>query len=163
MVVEYYSDPYVRLLQGDVLEVLSGLPDASVQCVVTSPPYLVGAAGLSNRHMGGRRPGLRPQGRAVGITEEYACRLYRATRQACHRVNAGWPHLSSLWCRPHRPAAWQRGGAGLPRLGYKCAVWHLLRLSHGGGVRWGEKGAAGGRHLLGEHRGQLRGWQDRAG
>lgn len=27
------------ILQGDVLEVLSMLPDESVQCCVTSPPY----------------------------------------------------------------------------------------------------------------------------
>jgi DNA modification methylase len=29
----------VRVLEGDCREVLAGLPDASVQCVVTSPPY----------------------------------------------------------------------------------------------------------------------------
>jgi DNA modification methylase len=29
----------VRLYRGDVLRVLAGLPAASVQCVVTSPPY----------------------------------------------------------------------------------------------------------------------------
>lgn len=29
----------VRLYHGDVLEVLKRLPTASVQCVVTSPPY----------------------------------------------------------------------------------------------------------------------------
>ena len=28
-----------KLLQGDVLEMLATLPDESVQCVVTSPPY----------------------------------------------------------------------------------------------------------------------------
>lgn len=28
-----------RLLQGDCIEVLAGLPAASVHCVVTSPPY----------------------------------------------------------------------------------------------------------------------------
>lgn len=29
----------VRLIQGDCLEVMRGMPDASVDCVVTSPPY----------------------------------------------------------------------------------------------------------------------------
>lgn len=29
----------VRILQGDCREVLKTLPDASVHCVVTSPPY----------------------------------------------------------------------------------------------------------------------------
>lgn len=31
--------PTVKLLQGDVLEVLKTLPDESVQMVCTSPPY----------------------------------------------------------------------------------------------------------------------------
>lgn len=29
----------IRVLQGDAREVLPTLPDASVQCCVTSPPY----------------------------------------------------------------------------------------------------------------------------
>lgn len=29
----------VKLYQGDVVDVLEGLPSESVQCVVTSPPY----------------------------------------------------------------------------------------------------------------------------
>jgi site-specific DNA-methyltransferase (cytosine-N4-specific) len=35
----YYSDDQVTLLLGDALETLRTLPDASVDCVVTSPPY----------------------------------------------------------------------------------------------------------------------------
>jgi site-specific DNA-methyltransferase (cytosine-N4-specific) len=35
----YYSDDAVTLHHGDALEVLRGLPDASADCVVTSPPY----------------------------------------------------------------------------------------------------------------------------
>ena len=33
------SDTFSIILQGDALECLSDLPDESVQCVVTSPPY----------------------------------------------------------------------------------------------------------------------------
>ena len=33
------SDPDFTLYVGDVLEVLAGLEDESVHCVVTSPPY----------------------------------------------------------------------------------------------------------------------------
>ncbi len=29
----------VRILEGDCIEILPSLPDASVHCVVTSPPY----------------------------------------------------------------------------------------------------------------------------
>lgn len=35
----YYEDDQVTLLHGDSLEVLRTLPDESVNCVVTSPPY----------------------------------------------------------------------------------------------------------------------------
>lgn len=35
----YYADDSVTLYHGDALTVTRGLPDASVNCVVTSPPY----------------------------------------------------------------------------------------------------------------------------
>ncbi|HVM19480.1 MAG TPA: DNA methyltransferase, partial [Egibacteraceae bacterium] len=35
----YVDDSDFRLYQGDALEVLRGLPDESVHCCVTSPPY----------------------------------------------------------------------------------------------------------------------------
>ncbi|QWA26897.1 site-specific DNA-methyltransferase (plasmid) [Streptomyces sp. JCM17656] len=35
----YYRDDTVTLLLGDALAVLSGLPDQSADCIVTSPPY----------------------------------------------------------------------------------------------------------------------------
>lgn len=35
----YYADDLVTLRQGDALEVLTTMPDASVDCCVTSPPY----------------------------------------------------------------------------------------------------------------------------
>lgn len=35
----YYRDEQVTLLLGDALEVLRTLPDGSVDCIVTSPPY----------------------------------------------------------------------------------------------------------------------------
>lgn len=39
MSTPYYSDEAVTLWHGDALEVLRDLPDASVDCCVTSPPY----------------------------------------------------------------------------------------------------------------------------
>lgn len=39
MSTPYYSDDTVTLWHGDSLEILRGLPDASVDCCVTSPPY----------------------------------------------------------------------------------------------------------------------------
>jgi len=38
-VTVHYSDDQVTLHHGDALEVLRLLPDESVNCVVTSPPY----------------------------------------------------------------------------------------------------------------------------
>jgi DNA modification methylase len=35
----YYVDESVQLYHGDALEVLRALPDGSVDCCVTSPPY----------------------------------------------------------------------------------------------------------------------------
>lgn len=35
----YYADEQVTLLLGDALDVLRTLPDGSVDCIVTSPPY----------------------------------------------------------------------------------------------------------------------------
>lgn len=35
----YYEDPWVTLWHGDALAVLETMPDQSVSCVVTSPPY----------------------------------------------------------------------------------------------------------------------------
>ncbi len=35
----FYADPQVTLYLGDAAEILAGLPTASVDCVVTSPPY----------------------------------------------------------------------------------------------------------------------------
>jgi site-specific DNA-methyltransferase (cytosine-N4-specific) len=37
--VDYYRDEQVTLLLGDALEQLRTLPDGSVDCIVTSPPY----------------------------------------------------------------------------------------------------------------------------
>ena len=39
MTTPYYEDDSVTLWHGDSLEVLRELPDASVDCCVTSPPY----------------------------------------------------------------------------------------------------------------------------
>lgn len=35
----YLQDPDVTIWQGDALKVLRSLPDESVHCIVTSPPF----------------------------------------------------------------------------------------------------------------------------
>ncbi|GAA3745432.1 site-specific DNA-methyltransferase (cytosine-N4-specific) [Spinactinospora alkalitolerans] len=39
MTIPYHEDEATRIFVGDAHDVLSGMPDASVDCVVTSPPY----------------------------------------------------------------------------------------------------------------------------
>ncbi|WP_301121127.1 DNA-methyltransferase [Mycolicibacterium fortuitum] len=39
MAAPYYTDDQVTLYHGDALAVVGGLPDRSVDCIVTSPPY----------------------------------------------------------------------------------------------------------------------------
>ena len=39
MAAPYYQDEKVTLLLGDALEQIRTLPDGSVDCIVTSPPY----------------------------------------------------------------------------------------------------------------------------
>lgn len=43
--IPYYSDDHVTLYHGDCLDVLATLPDASVDSVVTDPPYELGFMG----------------------------------------------------------------------------------------------------------------------
>lgn len=43
MVVPYYVDGQSTIYHGDALEVLPTLPAGSVSCVVTDPPYVIGA------------------------------------------------------------------------------------------------------------------------
>lgn len=57
----------IRIMTGDCLEVLRSLPAASVQCVVTSPPYY----GLRSYYEDGLQidPALPDEKRAWLITE----------------------------------------------------------------------------------------------
>jgi DNA modification methylase len=42
-VTPYYEDDAVTLYHGDCLEILDGLPNESVDAVITDPPYASGA------------------------------------------------------------------------------------------------------------------------
>ena len=49
----YYQDDQVTLYHGDCLDVLAELPDASVDSVVTDPPYELtggGSGGFMGKH-----------------------------------------------------------------------------------------------------------------
>lgn len=86
MAVPYFADDLVTLHHGDCLEVMPGLPDESVDIVVTSPPYNMG---------------LKPGGNGRG--------MYRpgATGSKAARFRAGYgAHDDAM---PHEDyCAWQR-------------------------------------------------------
>ena len=51
--------PLGRIIEGDVLAGLRSLPDGSVQCVVTSPPYWgLRCYGVDGRHPDRIEPGV---------------------------------------------------------------------------------------------------------
>ena len=54
----YHQASGVTLHQGDALAVLAGLPEQSVQCIVTSPPYSAFPTEIPRRALkAGSRPG----------------------------------------------------------------------------------------------------------
>ena len=91
----------VRVLEGDCRAVLAGLPDASVQCVVTSPPYW----GLRDYGMAGQ----------IGLErtpEEYVANMvaiFREVRRVLRDDGTLWLNLGDSYAR--EPA---KGGSGTP-------------------------------------------------
>jgi len=81
--------PSITILQGDVLERLKELPDASVQCVVTSPPYY----GLRNYGIDGQ----------IGLEEtpeEYVDKLvevFREVRRVLRNDGTLWLNLGDSY------------------------------------------------------------------
>src|SRR3990167_60390 len=80
---EVSTAPTVRILQGHVLDMLKTLPDASVHCVVTSPPYRIGVCGTT-RGAGARR---KAHGKGAVITMDYSCRTTRIKAARSERQN----------------------------------------------------------------------------
>jgi len=88
--VPYYSDESVTLYHGDNREILPGLGDRSVDCVITDPPYSDRTHEMtrSNSH-GARRHGNRVLSGSFGfdcISEEDL----RTTLGECGRISRGW-------------------------------------------------------------------------
>lgn len=78
------SDGIDRLYQGDALEVLKQLPDESVDCVWTDPPYLLSNGGVTC--FAGRRVSVNKGDwdRSQGVEEDHRFNL--AWTAACRRV-----------------------------------------------------------------------------
>jgi DNA modification methylase len=54
-----YDEDGLQLIRGDALAGLALLPDESIDCAVTSPPYLLEPSRLRDGDMGRRRSGMR--------------------------------------------------------------------------------------------------------
>ena len=116
----------LTMLTGDCRDVLLTLDAGSVQCVVTSPPYL-GLAGLSARQRG--RAGMRGAINDTGLSCKHgARRRIRETSQ-----HHGAVSVTSDDCAMRRPAHRRADRPGtaarLPCLGTRgAALRRVLRL-----------------------------------
>jgi DNA modification methylase len=111
-----HRDDWLTLYQGDWLDVLRTLPDESVHCVVTSPPYW----GLRDYGVPGQL-GLEP------TPEKYVARLvegFREVRRVLRRTGTLWLNLgdsyagngggASAWSTPLEQQKKRVGNADLP-------------------------------------------------
>lgn len=106
MTQPYYTDDTVTLHHGDALTVLAALPDASIDAVITDPPYEIGIAGRDWDSTGiSYRTELwaqclrviKPGGHLVAFG---APRTYH--RMVCAAEDAGWRVVDQLeWIYTH--------------------------------------------------------------
>jgi DNA modification methylase len=108
----YYSDEAVTLWHGDALEVLTNMPDGSVDCCVTSPPYF-----------GLRDYGIDGQYGLEASPVEYVERM-RAVFAEVRRVLAG---DGTLWLNIGDSYATHKRGSDMG--------WDKSRLSNPGTVQ----------------------------
>lgn len=92
----------VRMLVGDALEVLRGMPDQSVDCCVTSPPYWGLRSYLPDDHVA--------KGKEIGLErtpEEYVQNLvavFQEVKRVLVERGVLWLNLGDCYCTvPHGP------------------------------------------------------------
>lgn len=88
----YFQDDTVTLWHGDCLDVLAGLPDASVDAVVTDPPYGLEFMGRKWDRDAGFLESLSATGRGSRVATERAGEL--TERGSGHSTSAG-PYLAA--------------------------------------------------------------------
>jgi DNA modification methylase len=104
-VTPYLSDPDLTLYVGDAGEVLAALPEGSVDCCVTSPPYF----GLRDYGVEGQI-GLEP------TPEQYVARLvdvFRGVRQVLAPYGVVWLNLGDSYAQGHGGSSTEGGGVTL--------------------------------------------------
>jgi hypothetical protein len=114
--VPYYADDTVTLHLGDCLKVLAGLPDASVDAIVTDPPAGVSFMGRSwDSDRGGRDAWIRWLG-------DRMCEAYRVLKPGGHALVWALPRTSHWTAMALEDAGFQIRdcvlhvfGAGFPK------------------------------------------------
>jgi site-specific DNA-methyltransferase (cytosine-N4-specific) len=86
----YWDDPSFTLYLGDTLEVLREMPDASVNCIVTSPPYYA----LRNYNGADGQYGLEP---TVGAYVETMRNVFRECRRVLAADGTLWLNLGDSY------------------------------------------------------------------
>ena len=127
----YYTDDLVTLYHGDCLDVLAGLPDCSVDSVVTDPPYALEFMGKD-----WDRPWAVTPGASVGYEGRDDLRLpqHRDSRNANCRA-CGGRQRGAKRCECAKPK-WDRSPAqDMQDFQAWCSLWtpELLRVLKPGG------------------------------
>ena len=135
----YYSDDRSTIYHGDCAEVIASLPDESVDCVVTSPPYAeqrattyggIPEADYPAWTVGWMEPlkrvlkprgsviiNIRPHVKSGGISD-YTLRMRMGLREA------GWTEVDELlWIKPDAPPM---GRIDRPRRSWESLHWFGL-------------------------------------
>jgi DNA modification methylase len=123
-VTPFVADPDFTLLVGDVSEVLAGLPDESVHCVVTSPPYW----GLRDYSTEGQI-GLEP------TPDAYVQRIvdvFREVRRVLRRDGTCWLNLGDSYV-----AAGGGGESRMMELGRPTVDPYFKHAARGKGLTGG--------------------------
>jgi len=107
-------EPGVRLLQGECVEVMAGLPEASVDAVVTDPPYGIDWQGESWDGRAIREAAARAGGGRLTSNEAFQvwCRCWG---EGCLRMMRPGAHLLAFGS----PRTWHRLTAGLEDAGFE--------------------------------------------
>jgi len=117
----HYADDAVTLWHGDCLDVMRAMPDASVDAVVTDPPYGLEFMGREWDSFGDTRqpgdetftPGTGPYGRAkvrYGMAPSYDSKATAGIMRGGHSATDGRPsYLGGLNPKCRNCGCWQRG------------------------------------------------------
>ena len=109
----YYQDSKITIIQGHILDVLPTLPDKSVHCVVTSPPY-----------WGLRDYGLPPQVWSCGCEVDHSEGCEHEWGKENPPIHAGQiKHTKDGGASSNLPSSSEGGNAPTGQFCQKCQAW----------------------------------------